>query len=34
MGVWNIIQTHTGMTIEDSQQFSIKELPLHVAREL
>jgi hypothetical protein len=34
MGVWNIVTTHTGMTIDDSKEFSIKELPLHVAREL
>jgi hypothetical protein len=34
MGLWNIVQTHTGMTIDDSKEFSIKDLPLHVAREL
>ena len=34
MGLWNIVQTHTGMTIDDSKEFSIRELPSHVAREL
>ena len=34
MGVWNIIQTQTGITVDESKEFSIKDLPVHVAREL